>query len=64
MDVKVVDVSEEEVYAGFDAIGVPRTTDGTFKDGSPAPYSSDGMELLQERSELVKWIILLMILKN
>ena len=43
MDVKVVDVSEEEVYAGFDAIGVPRTTDGTFKDGSPAPYSSDGM---------------------
>ena len=43
MDVKVVDVSEEEVYAGFDAIGVPRTTDGAFKDGSPAPYSSDGM---------------------
>lgn len=41
--VKVVDVSEEEVYAGFDAIGVPRTTDGAFKDGSPAPYSSDGM---------------------
>lgn len=43
MDVKVKNVSEEEVYAAFDAIGVPRTTDGVFKDGSPAPYSSDGM---------------------
>lgn len=43
MDVSVKDVSEEEVYAAFDAIGVPRTTDGKFKDGSPAPYSSDGM---------------------
>ncbi|MFV0394253.1 MAG: NmrA family NAD(P)-binding protein [Coprobacillaceae bacterium] len=43
MDVSIAEVSEEEVYAGFDAIGVPRTTDGTFADGSPAPYSSDGM---------------------
>lgn len=43
MEVKVVDVSEDEVYAAFDAIGVPRTTDGQFQDGSPAPYSSEGM---------------------
>lgn len=43
MNVIVKNVSEEEVYAAFDAIGVPRTTDGLFKDGSPAPYSSDGM---------------------
>lgn len=42
-NVSVKDVSEDEVYAAFDAIGVPRTTDGKFKDGSPAPYSSDGM---------------------
>lgn len=41
--VAVKDVSEDEVYASFDAMGVPRTTDGTFKDGSPAPFSSDGM---------------------
>lgn len=43
MNICVKDVSEEEVYASFDAIGVPRTTDGKFRDGSPAPYSSDGM---------------------
>jgi NAD(P)H dehydrogenase (quinone) len=33
----------KQVQTYFDAIGVPRTTDGTFKDGSPAPFSSDGM---------------------
>lgn len=43
MQVVVNDVAEEDVYAFFDSIGVPRTTEGTFKDGSPAPYSSDGM---------------------
>lgn len=43
-DVKHKRVSEEEVYAGFDAIGVPRTTDEEFKEGTKvAPYSSDGM---------------------
>ncbi|MFA7118333.1 MAG: NAD(P)H-binding protein [Sphaerochaetaceae bacterium] len=41
--VTVKNVSEEEVYASFDAIGVPRTTDGQFQKDSPAPYSSDGM---------------------
>lgn len=43
MKVTVKDTTEEEVYAAFDAIGVPRTTGGKFLDGSPAPYSSDGM---------------------
>ncbi len=42
-NVVVQNVTEDEVYASFDAIGVPRTTDGVFKDGSPAPFSSDGM---------------------
>lgn len=35
--------TDEENYAIFDAMGVPRTTDGEFKDGSEAPYSSEGM---------------------
>lgn len=43
LNIQVKDVSEEDVYAAFDAIGVPRTTDGNFEDDSPAPYSSDGM---------------------
>lgn len=43
MKVEVKDVTEEEVYAAFDAIGVPRNTDGEFQEDSPAPYSSDGM---------------------
>lgn len=37
------EVSDEENYAIFDAMGVPRTTDGKFKDGSEAPFSSEGM---------------------
>lgn len=36
-------ITDEENYAIFDAMGVPRTTDGVFKKGSEAPYSSDGM---------------------
>lgn len=43
LDIKLKNVSEEEVYAAFDAMGVPRTTDGDFEKDSPAPYSSDGM---------------------
>lgn len=43
MNVSVKDTSEEEVYAAFDAIGVPRNTDGEFQKDSAAPYSSDGM---------------------
>lgn len=43
MNVVVKDTSEDDVYAAFDAIGVPRTTEGEFQKDSPAPYSSDGM---------------------
>lgn len=37
------EVSDEENYQIFDAMGVPRTTDGKFKKDSEAPFSSDGM---------------------
>ena len=43
LSVKINNVTEEETYAAFDAIGVPRNTDGEFKEDSTAPYSSDGM---------------------
>ena len=37
------EVTDEENYQIFDAMGVPRTTDGVFQEGSEAPFSSDGM---------------------
>ena len=37
------EVTDEENYQIFDAMGVPRTTDGVFQKGSEAPFSSDGM---------------------
>lgn len=37
------ELTDEENYQVFDAMGVPRTTDGVFKEGSEAPFSSDGM---------------------
>ncbi|MEX2784682.1 NAD(P)H-binding protein [Streptococcus sp. H49] len=36
-------ITDEENYAVFDAMGVPRTTDGEFKEDSEAPFSSEGM---------------------
>ena len=36
-------ITDEENYAIFDAMGVPRTTEGEFRKDSEAPYSSDGM---------------------
>ena len=36
-------ITDEENYQIFDAMGVPRTTDGVFKKDSEAPFSSDGM---------------------
>lgn len=36
-------ISDEENYEIFDAMGVPRTTEGEFLEGSEAPFSSDGM---------------------
>ena len=43
LNIGIQNVTEEETYAAFDAIGVPRNTDGHFEEDSPAPYSSDGM---------------------
>lgn len=37
------EITDEENYQIFDAMGVPRTTDGIFKKDSEAPFSSDGM---------------------
>lgn len=37
------EISDEENYAVFDAMGVPRTTEGKFKEDSEAPFSSEGM---------------------
>lgn len=37
------EITDEENYQIFDAMGVPRTTDGQFKKDSEAPFSSDGM---------------------
>lgn len=42
-NVSYKELTDEENYRVFDAMGVPRTTDGVFKEGSEAPYSSDGM---------------------
>ncbi|KAG4090199.1 NAD(P)-binding protein [Neocallimastix lanati (nom. inval.)] len=42
-NIAYIEITDEENYKIFDAMGVPRTTDGKFKDGSEAPYSSDGM---------------------
>ncbi len=43
LGIGIRNVTEEETYAAFDAMGVPRTTDGEFEKDSKAPYSSDGM---------------------
>ena len=37
------ELTDEENYQVFDAMGVPRTTDGEFKKDSEAPFSSEGM---------------------
>ena len=42
-NVSYKELTDEENYRVFDEMGVPRTTDGVFKEGSEAPYSSDGM---------------------
>lgn len=41
--VKYQEVSDDEQYSIFDKMGVPRTTEGEFKKGSAAPFSSEGM---------------------
>ena len=42
-NVSYKELTDEENYQVFDAMGVPRTTDGVFQKGSEAPFSSDGM---------------------
>lgn len=42
-NVKYEAITDEQNYAVFDAMGVPRTTDDKFKKDSEAPFSSDGM---------------------
>ena len=42
-NVSYKELTDEENYQIFDAMGVPRTTAEVFLEGSEAPYSSDGM---------------------
>lgn len=65
LNISIHNVSEEETYAAFDAIGVPRNTDGHFEDGSVAPYSSDGMvtfarairlEKMSTHTQVFQWL--------
>lgn len=52
--VRYQEVSDEENYQIFDAMGVPRTTDGDFKEGSEAPFSSEGMVTFAQAIRLGK----------
>lgn len=48
------EITDEENYAIFDAMGVPRTTNGKFKKDSEAPFSSDGMVTFAQAIRLGK----------
>ncbi|WP_079709022.1 NmrA family NAD(P)-binding protein [Paraliobacillus ryukyuensis] len=48
------EITDEENYQIFDAMGVPRTTNGKFKKDSEAPYSSDGMVTFAQAIRLGK----------
>ncbi|MFV0634466.1 NAD(P)H-binding protein [Demequina sp.] len=50
-------LSDEEQYQVFDAMGVPRTTDGDFLDDSEAPFSSEGMVTFGEAIRLGKMAV-------
>ena len=39
LNISIQNVTEEETYAAFDAIGVPRNTDGHFEEDSPATHT-------------------------
>ncbi|WP_320130093.1 NAD(P)H-binding protein [uncultured Sphaerochaeta sp.] len=54
MNVTLNNTTDEAMYAAFDAMGVPRTTDGNFKKDSPAPFSSDGMVTFAQAIRLGK----------
>jgi len=51
------EISDEENYKIFDSMGIPRTTDGKFKDGSEAPFCSDGMVSFGKALRLEKFAI-------
>lgn len=42
-NVKYEAITDEKMYAYFDSLGVPRTTDGYFDPKSPFQFASDGM---------------------
>lgn len=52
--VRYQEITDEENYRIFDAMGVPRTTDGHFKEDSEAPFSSDGMVTFAQAIRLGK----------
>ena len=49
-NVSYKELTDEENYQIFDAMGVPRTTDGVFQKDSEAPFSSDGMVTFAQAS--------------
>jgi len=51
------EISDEDNYKIFDSMGIPRTTDGKFKDGSEAPFCSDGMVSFGKAIRLEKFAI-------
>lgn len=53
-NVRYEEVTDEENYEIFDAMGVPRTTDGEFLKGSEAPFSSEGMVTFAQAIRLNK----------
>lgn len=48
------EITDEENYQIWDAMGVPRTTDGIFDEDSEAPFSSDGMVTFAQAIRLGK----------
>ncbi len=48
------EITDEENYQIFTAMGVPRTTDGVFKKNSEAPFSSEGMVTFAQAIRLGK----------
>ncbi|OUM65024.1 hypothetical protein PIROE2DRAFT_8087 [Piromyces sp. E2] len=51
------EVSDEDNYKIFDSMGIPRTTNGKFQDGSEAPFCSDGMVSFGKALRLEKFAI-------
>ncbi|MGG7142044.1 NAD(P)H-binding protein [Clostridium nigeriense] len=48
------EITDEENYQVWDAMGVPRTTEGNFDEDSEAPFSSDGMVTFAQAIRLGK----------